>query len=402
MSTETSRFNTLEQHLNLESQKTRADQSALSHWSDSLETTDTTNWRLTQRTQKAQSPTCNTFSCGDTHNLALTSDGQVLMWGHEQTLAPTLIDLDNIQSVAAGGMHSLALTEAQTVLSWGDNSLKQLGHFCKNPKQALEVRGLSNVQGIQAGSVHSLASHTNGTVSTWGNNLFGQLGVAPLSAPFDFAQVARLDRVREIRAGLGHSLALTGSGQVFAWGANDLGQLGIGTNADSYQPTKITLPMPIVAIQTGMYHSAALTNDGRVLTWGRGYRNVANRPFFKDSYRSLPTAVPEFGRMASIAAGHGFMVARSRQGSVFVWNQHRVWNRKFSPSSHQPTKVAGLEEIVAIDAGSAHVLALRADGTLLAWGDNSFGQLGTMTQSTWVGLPCPVVLPKRICLRMPF
>ncbi|RTI04236.1 chromosome condensation regulator RCC1, partial [Thermus scotoductus] len=36
----------------------------------------------------------------------------------------------------------------------------------------------------------------------------------------------------------------------------------------------------------------------------------------------------------------------------------------------------GLEGVVAVGAGDAHSLALLGDGTLFAWGDNRFGQLG--------------------------
>jgi alpha-tubulin suppressor-like RCC1 family protein len=35
---------------------------------------------------------------------------------------------------------------------------------------------------------------------------------------------------------------------------------------------------------------------------------------------------------------------------------------------------AGLSNVVALAAGGLHVLALRSDGTVVAWGDNSFGQ----------------------------
>ena len=40
---------------------------------------------------------------------------------------------------------------------------------------------------------------------------------------------------------------------------------------------------------------------------------------------------------------------------------------------------AGLSNVVAIGAGESHSLALKRDGTLLAWGDNSFGQTNVPT-----------------------
>ncbi len=360
----------------------------------------TADRRLSHRVEvKAKPLSHQSFSCGDAHSLALTSDGQVLVWGEKYVSEPTLVGLTQIQSVAAGSKHSLALTQAQTVLSWGDNSLNQLGRLWQDPGIALEVTDLTEVLEINAGTVHSLATHLDGSASAWGSNLFGQLGFASLSAQLQFSRVPRLERVSAVQAGFGHSLALTDTGQVLAWGANDSGQLGIGTTKDMSEPTPIVLPMAVAAIQTGMYHSAALTNDGQVLTWGRSFRDGMGKPL-RDSYRSLPIIVPDLGDIASIAAGHGFIVARSGQGNVFIWNQHRVWNSKFSANSHYPTLVTGLEEIVAVQAGTAHVLALRADGTLFAWGDNSFGQLG-ITETHCLNSPCKVVLPKGIRLKMP-
>ena len=35
----------------------------------------------------------------------------------------------------------------------------------------------------------------------------------------------------------------------------------------------------------------------------------------------------------------------------------------------------GLQDVTAIAAGGYHSLALRADGTVVAWGSNSSGQL---------------------------
>lgn len=40
-------------------------------------------------------------------------------------------------------------------------------------------------------------------------------------------------------------------------------------------------------------------------------------------------------------------------------------------------RVQGLEEVRLIAVGAFHNLALQEDGTLWAWGNNEYGQLGT-------------------------
>ena len=42
-----------------------------------------------------------------------------------------------------------------------------------------------------------------------------------------------------------------------------------------------------------------------------------------------------------------------------------------------PVRVQGLEKVRLIAAGAFHNLALEEDGTLWAWGNNEYGQLGT-------------------------
>lgn len=53
------------------------------------------------------------------------------------------------------------------------------------------------------------------------------------------------------------------------------------------------------------------------------------------------------------------------------------------------TPITGLTNVTALAGGDGHLLALRADGTVLAWGDNTFGQLGDGTRSA-AATPAPV------------
>ena len=69
--------------------------------------------------------------------------------------------------------------------------------------------------------------------------------------------------------------------------------------------------------------------------------------------------------MAAIAAGGDHNLALKSDGTVVAWG----WN-----AFGQAAVPADLANVIAVAAGSAHSLALKSDGTVVAWGWNYFGQ----------------------------
>ncbi|MBP5639100.1 MAG: VCBS repeat-containing protein, partial [Victivallales bacterium] len=82
----------------------------------------------------------------------------------------------------------------------------------------------------------------------------------------------------------------------------------------------------------------------------------------------------------AIAAGASFGAALDTEGNVWTWGDNRkgqLGRGTVGASYPKPEKIAGLTaKIIAIAAGNNHLLALDANGTLHAWGDNTKGQLG--------------------------
>jgi alpha-tubulin suppressor-like RCC1 family protein len=70
--------------------------------------------------------------------------------------------------------------------------------------------------------------------------------------------------------------------------------------------------------------------------------------------------------VAAISAGDRHGLALLRNGSVVAWGDNTYGQLEV------PSRVAGA---TAISAGGDFSLALLADGTVVAWGDNTYGQL---------------------------
>jgi len=89
--------------------------------------------------------------------------------------------------------------------------------------------------------------------------------------------------------------------------------------------------------------------------------------------------------ITAVAAGGDFSLALKSDGTVLSWGNNskgQLGNNTFV-ASYSPVPVLGLSGITAIAAGGSHALALKDDGTIYAWGYNEFGQLGdgTITSS---------------------
>ncbi len=126
---------------------------------------------------------------------------------------------------------------------------------------------------------------------------------------------------------------------MLAWGANTAGQLGDGTHTAHATPEFVNgIGAPgIAGIAEGDAFSLALGTDGSVWGWGAdGYSQLGN------GANPLGTTAP----VQTISAGSG---------------------------------------ITQVAAGINHALALKSNGTVLAWGNNQNGGLGNGTEYTSSG-----------------
>ncbi len=213
-----------------------------------------------------------------------------------------------------------------------------------------------------------------------------------------------------IAAGGAHALFLNNS-QAFSWGANNNLQLGRNTPAvDDYSVMSTLSGAPLLALAGGQGHSLAVTSDLNVLSWGANfYGQLGNGSSGLGTNSVTPQLVlDEFNIMLSdiicVAAGgihdvypthDGHSLALSRSGVVYSFgndlsgqlgdNDAGVFQRSLARIVRAPGNQK-LTDMVAIGAGASHSLAVKDDGSVWAWGDNSFGQVSG-DGSTSVGTP---------------
>jgi alpha-tubulin suppressor-like RCC1 family protein len=200
---------------------------------------------------------------------------------------------------------------------------------------------------------------------------------------------------RAMVAGALACLAHTVAGQpvpnVVAWGTliNLYGEQGSGEGSLTGSLTAPIWATNVVAASVNFDHALAVRGDGTVLGWGFNSFGQTNIP-------------PSLGNVLAVAAGADFSLVLQGAGTAVAWGLNAFGETNvpagltnavavaaygatvgsFSPSclalrsdgtvvawplgAIQPP--AGLTNAVAVAGGVWHVLALRSDGTVVTWG----------------------------------
>lgn len=284
----------------------------------------------------------------------------------------------NVQ-VAAGYEHVLVLKENGTVWAWGRNSEAELGDNTWETRSVpQQVIGLNNIVQVAAGEMFSMALKNDGTVWTWGKNDSGQLGNSTYNTSALPVQVTGISAVQTIAAGYNHSLAVTETGDLYSWGSNEVGQQGntgttIGGNSSYPQFAGLS---HVVSVAAGGEHTLAATENGDVYAWG-------SSAFGKTGHTETGIEkVAGLQNITQVTAGRWFSAALDANGTVWTWGRNEVkeLGREISgEETSVPSAIPDLEDVVSISAMDRHTLAVKQDGTLWAWGWNAVGQVGDGT-----------------------
>jgi RHS repeat-associated protein len=329
---------------------------------------------------------------------------------------------------------TFAMKPDGSAYAWGLNNWGQLGNGTStsyNPNSTpTEVVG-ENGSGFLGGLVSIAGSDANGgavmsdgSVYTWGASYLGDGTTNSSTTPIHVVGPSGsgyLTQATQLSGGNFGFLVLKGGGTVFAWGADNSGQLGNGANL-SQQPGPSLVPVQVVGpggtgflsgiaqVAAGSNHSLALKSDGTVWAWGYDYNGDLgdNDPNLASS--STPVQVVGVGgvgfltNIVAVAAGDNYSIAVKSDGTVYAWGDNQFGELGIGSADRNPhitpAQVLGpggtgfLTGVTHISAAQQHGSAVKSDGTAWTWGANSFGELGNGdTNQNNTTSPVQVVAP---------
>ena len=336
-------------------------------------------------------------SAGDTHTLAVDSDGNLFAWGAGETTPAHVAGSNSWVEISAGSSHFLALNAAGELYAWGQNNFGQLGLGDVTPRTVPTLIPDAALSGdgwmsVSAGNSHTLALRDNGQLYAWGNNASGRLGLGfgngAQSSPTAVPSPVGGETWTEISAGDAHSLAILNDGTLWAWGNNLNGRLGFGFAGNNFtSPTEVTASVSGSAwttVSVGTSHTLALRDNGQLYAWGHNANGRLGIGVAGNNFPA-PTAVPSpvgGETWTEISAGDAHSLAILSDGTLWAWGNNVNGRlgvggvaQRLVPTMVVTAGVSG-SEWVAVSAGATYTIAVRDNGELYVWGNNAAGQLG--------------------------
>ena len=359
----------------------------------------------------------------------IKSDGTLWTWGYNNLGHGTTVSKSSpVQTVAGGttwchinvGYQNFAAIKTDgTLWTWGLNSSGQLGNGlttnASSPVQTIDTSttwkqtSFSASPGAGNGAITVAAIKTDGTLWTWGYGRCGPLGDGTTSLKSSPVQtIAGGTTWCQVAGALGRAFAaIKTDGTLWTWGFNNQFQLGTGIGLNYCSPAQVSgggTTWKQVAGQT--YGFSAVKTDGTLWAWG--CNNCGQLGDGTTIIKSIPTQIGS--ETTWVSAGPS--MALKTDGSLWTWGfgvcgalGDGTTINKSSPiqtiSNVTTWAFAGLSAVNGttvtisqsspvqtiacgtnwkqVSVGVCNAAAVKTDGTLWVWGDNTCGALGTGT-----------------------
>jgi len=147
------------------------------------------------------------------------------------------------------------------------------------------------------------------------------------------------------------------------------------------------VPVGWAAVSAGFYHTLAIKEDGSLWAWGGNYSGQLGLGTADNGTHPTPARVGTDTNWATVTTcgrqgdSIAYSLAIKTDGSLWAWGNNYYGQLGLGDSGVDtnrkvPTRVGADSNWRAVSAGTASTIAIKTDGSLWAWGCNYYGHLG--------------------------
>jgi alpha-tubulin suppressor-like RCC1 family protein len=352
------------------------------------------------------------LGAGSSHSLGVRSDGTLWAWGGNESgqlglgskdasphASPTQIGSGSSwKAVFCWRNSSYALTVAGDLYAWGSNEYGRLGIGSDAADVLTRTKLAGSWADVAPGSLHCMALRTDGSLWGCGYNYDGALGLAPSDQVTTITRVGSAASWADVAVGTYHTVAVTtpGTGDKFAaCGGNAYGQLGLGYSLYRPSPEQVGTAAGWAQADASLTHTAGIRDDHSLWTWGYNISGGLGG----SGGLNAPARVGFDNDWAAVSCGAytdaNYTMALKTSGTLWAFGDNGAGQLGLGDKVARgvPTQVGSDADWTAVAASDGvgdrgreilgdpytlddHTLAIKADGSLWAWGANDYGQLG--------------------------
>ncbi|MFO0619419.1 MAG: hypothetical protein U0414_42915 [Polyangiaceae bacterium] len=255
-----------------------------------------------------------------------------------------------VVQVACAKNYTCAVSDAGSVYCWGDNERGVLGidpTMVVSSPAPLEVKGLAGKQVVEVkvsigGGQSTCARLADGTIYCWGLWSNGSLGhdsadtlncagvaCSPTPLLVADAQHNPLTNAAELSVGRFSACARKTDNTLWCWGTNAAGDLAMGSSDGNAHPvpTQVTFPGGVRTAGRKDYSTLAADLNGLLFSWGvNGYGTIGDGTFTGDgcgmTCKGTPVKLSSPTGVRAVAPGQNFSLVLTEDGSVFAWGHN--------------------------------------------------------------------------------
>lgn len=296
---------------------------------------------------------------------------------------PTVVAPKTWSSVAPGHFHTMAVRSDGTLWTWGLRSNSRIGLTpIRQDSIPTRVGVDSDWVAVCSGENHTIAIKSNGTLWGIGANNWAQLGSGTDGLYRVTPRQIGTDRDWQYLAtGNDNGVTIKSNGQIYTWGSYNYPEWNQGFFIDDHPVTAGNLT-GILKFAAGGVHNLAVKADGSLWGWGRNAWGELGNGTPTESMQATPMRIGTGNDWTSVAAGRYHSFGLQSNGTLWAWGNNAFGQLGIGPgNSYTPTQIGTDNNWKTAAAGITYGIALKTDGSMWSWGSNYFGQLGDGTQT---------------------